>query len=288
MSSFGGRWSAAPPHGGSPSAIAKEPSHNGRRSHGLCRPGPTIRRPSLERAPRRVLRRRRSLSLELVPACESSARCLTDARRKRRFFGPRRSDRILQHETDARARPDGLPLLSRSGLAAPDSLMVIACAVPCGEPCRSTWSPGCALSSPSSLRECLAGLHTSREASSEGSPSNACSRRPRSHNLSPAKPRPSPGYPDSSRDTRWISTVAARAGGSKRRTGTFHSPVRGCSVRVPLLESLRTSSCHRSPTRASWREIRPPTSTGQDRRLVRHPAKDGAFSTARMFGSAPR
>ena len=227
MSSFGGRWSAAPPHGGSPSAIAKEPSHNGRRSHGLCRPGPTIRRPSLERAPRRVLRRRRSLSLELVPACESSARCLTDARRKRRFFGPRRSDRILQHETDARARPDGLPLLSRSGLAAPDSLMVIACAVPCGEPCRSTWSPGCALSSPSSLRECLAGLHTSREASSEGSPSNACSRRPRSHNLSPAKPRPSPGYPDSSRDTRWISTVAARAGGSKRRTGTFHSPVTG-------------------------------------------------------------
>lgn len=64
--------------------------------------------------------------------------------------------------------------------------------------------------------------------------------------------------------------------------------LRGCSARVPLLESLRTSSCHRSPARASWREIRPPTSTGQDRRLVRHPAKDGAFSTARMFGYAPR
>jgi len=49
MSSFGGRWSAAPPYGGSPSGFPKEPSHNGRRSHGLCRPGPTIRRPSRER-----------------------------------------------------------------------------------------------------------------------------------------------------------------------------------------------------------------------------------------------
>lgn len=58
MSSFGGRWSAAPPRGGSPSGFPKEPSHNGRRSHGLCRPGPTRRRPSPERAPHRVLRRR--------------------------------------------------------------------------------------------------------------------------------------------------------------------------------------------------------------------------------------
>jgi len=58
MSSFGGRWSAAPPCGGSPSGFPKEPSHNGRRSHGLCHPGPTRRRPSLERAPHRVLRRR--------------------------------------------------------------------------------------------------------------------------------------------------------------------------------------------------------------------------------------
>lgn len=56
-------------------------------------------------------------------------------------------------------------------------------------------------------------------------PSNACSRRPRSHNLSPPKSRPSSGHPDSSRDARWISTAAARAGGSERRTGTFHSPV---------------------------------------------------------------
>jgi len=42
--------------------------------------------------------RERRVSLELVPACVSSAACLTDDRRKRRFFGPRRSDRILQHE----------------------------------------------------------------------------------------------------------------------------------------------------------------------------------------------
>jgi len=42
--------------------------------------------------------RERRFPLELVLACEFSAACLTDDRRKRRFFGPRRSDRILQHE----------------------------------------------------------------------------------------------------------------------------------------------------------------------------------------------
>lgn len=52
--------------------------------------------------------RGKRVSLELVPAGESSAACLTDDRRKRRFFEPRHSDRILQHETDARARPYGL------------------------------------------------------------------------------------------------------------------------------------------------------------------------------------
>lgn len=59
------------------------------------------------------------------------------------------------------------------------------------------------------------------------SPLDVRSRRPRSRNLPPPKPRPSSGHPDSSRDARWISTAAARAGGSERRTGTFHSPVTG-------------------------------------------------------------
>lgn len=35
----------------------------------------------------------------LVPARVLSATCLTDDRRKQHFFGPRRSDRILQHDT---------------------------------------------------------------------------------------------------------------------------------------------------------------------------------------------
>jgi hypothetical protein len=119
MPSFGRRWSAAPPHGGSPFGWAKEPSTNGRRSHGLCRPGPTRRRPSLEGAPHRVLRRRRGFSLELVPARELSAACLTDDRRKLRFFGPRRSDRILQHDMTHGHDLYGLLLLSRAGLAGP-------------------------------------------------------------------------------------------------------------------------------------------------------------------------
>jgi hypothetical protein len=55
MPSFGGRWSAAPPYGGSPFGCAKEPSTNGRRCHGFCHPGPTRRRPSLEQAPHRHL-----------------------------------------------------------------------------------------------------------------------------------------------------------------------------------------------------------------------------------------
>lgn len=247
-----------------------------------------MRRHSLERAPRRVLRRRRGFSLELVPACESSARCLTDARRTRRFLGPRRSDRILQHETDARARPDGLPLLSRSGLAAPTSFMVTACAASCGEPCRSTWPPGCALSGSSSLRECFAGLHTSREARSEGFPSTHA-----------ADDRGATIYPQGSLARNQVTLTRRetlhgfrlqRHGPEVPSEGLARSTplLQGCSVRVPLLEGLRTSSCHRSPARASWREIRPPTSTGQGHRLVRHPAKDGAFSTTRMFGSAPR
>ena len=97
----------------------KEPSHNGRRSQRLCHPGPTIRRPSLERAPLRVLRHRCGFSLELVPARALSAACLTADRRKRHFFGPRRSYRILQHDLTHGHDLYGLLLHSRPGLTAP-------------------------------------------------------------------------------------------------------------------------------------------------------------------------
>jgi len=114
--SFGGRWSAAPPDGGSPFLWVKEPSLNGRRSHGFCHPGPTRRRPSRDESTTRVLRQRVGAFIELVPARPLSATCLTDDWRKQCFFGLRRSDRISATRYDARARPDGLLLLSSAGL----------------------------------------------------------------------------------------------------------------------------------------------------------------------------
>jgi hypothetical protein len=65
------------------------------------------------------LRHRRGFSIELVPACALSAACLTADRRKRRFFGPRRSYRILQHDLTHGHDLCGLLLHSRPGLAAP-------------------------------------------------------------------------------------------------------------------------------------------------------------------------
>jgi hypothetical protein len=44
-------------------------------------------------------------------------------------------------------------------------------------------------------------------------------------------------YLSSDEDTHWISTAAARAEGSERRTGKFHPATARCSMRVPLLEN---------------------------------------------------
>jgi hypothetical protein len=74
------------------------------------------------------LRHRRGFSLELVPARVLSAACLTADRRKRRFFGPRRSYRILQHESDARARPLRATAPLPPGARRPAAFTVAACA----------------------------------------------------------------------------------------------------------------------------------------------------------------
>lgn len=77
----------------------------------------------------------------------------------------------------------------------------------------------------------------------------------------------------------------------------------GCSMRVPLLANLRTSSCRRSQRCGSWSGERtncnqPWNATGfrlstkicsLPRFSFRgHPAKDGAIPKIRMFGAVPR
>lgn len=94
----------------------EEPSHNGRRSRGFCHPGPTRHRHSLETSTLLESCDEEGSPFELVPASASSAACLAAGWRKRHVFGLRCSDRILQHDSDARAQPDGLLLLSRRGL----------------------------------------------------------------------------------------------------------------------------------------------------------------------------
>jgi hypothetical protein len=242
MPSFGRRWSAAPPHGGSPFGWAKEPSTNGRRSHGLCRPGPTRRRPSLERAPHRVLRRRRGFSLELVPARELSAACLTDDRRKLRFFGPRRSDRILQHDMTHGHDLYGLLLLSRAGLAGPGRV----------RPC-SRWRAVSILRNrlddprgPILPARCFTGV--------------CRSTGPRAYQ---AITEPQPTFRGPSAfylRRRQIHPRSFDCGGTGRRSRAkdWHVPrpgCGGCSVRVPLLEGLRTSSCRRSGTHDPWNGV---------------------------------
>jgi len=69
----------------------------------------------------------------------------------------------------------------------------------------------------------------------------------------------------------------------------------GCSVRVPLLASFRTSTCHRPQSCGSWSGRRTDCRTGHGpcRRIGaslrswcrQHPAKDGAFPKTRMFGA---
>jgi hypothetical protein len=59
-------------------------------------------------------------------------------------------------------------------------------------------------------------------------------------------------YLSSDEDTHWISTAAARAEGSERRTGKFHPAFARCSMRVPLLEILRTSCCRQFGACGSW------------------------------------
>lgn len=117
----------------------KEPSHNGRRSHGLCHPGPTRRRPSLDEPAHPGLATTRGMFHRASPCPRVFCTAPYGRWRKQHFFGPRRSDRILQHDCDARARPDGLLLLSSAGLRSrtPSRDAPITCVIgaSCGESC---------------------------------------------------------------------------------------------------------------------------------------------------------
>lgn len=136
MSFLGGRWSAAPPCGGSPSGFPKEPSHNGRRSHGFAA---LVRRYVALRA-REACLPRASPCLRVICGVpygrpEKTTLLWTTT------FRPNSATR-----TDARARPYGLQCSSPARDAL--SRLRSRCRVchrwqsaPCGEPCRSALPP---------------------------------------------------------------------------------------------------------------------------------------------------
>jgi hypothetical protein len=94
-------------------------------------------------------------------------------------------------------------------------------------------------------------------------------------------------YLSSDEDTHWISTAAARAEGSERRTGKFHPALRGVRCEFPSSKSSEHPVVASSGRAAPGVEIR--TLSNRPRpSFRRHPAKDGVFPKARMFGSAPR
>lgn len=213
-----------------------------------------------------------ALSLELAPACESSAACLTDDRRKRRFLEPRRSDRILQHELthghDLTGCLAPLPL----GTRRPDVVhgrrsrrnanerhvesRVDLRDCP-DEPSRA--HPPCAL---------LDGVALERVGSltqeTVAEPQPISSKNPRC-------------YLHSDEDTCGISTAAARAEGSKRRTGTFHPAF--CEVFDASSPPRKPPNTLLSPVQGvrllEWRFARCPT--GRDPRSGDTPRRMARF-----------
>lgn len=165
--------------------------------------------------------------------------------RRRHFFGPRRSDRILQHDTTHGHDLTGY-CSSPARVCIPERLRDSS--IPRGlVPSRGE---SCILREllDEPLRERHPCAFASRERAQDGVLKRRA-RRSRSFYLSSRKPSPSIG------DAEDLSEFQ-----SKRHEPEIVSEglacstphCGGCSMRVPLLANLRTSSCRRSQWCGSW------------------------------------